>query len=174
MATFEEAVVVVLQHEGLLSTHPQDAGGATKYGISLAWLQQIGTAGDLDHNGVVNQADVQQLTRTQAIELFKTRWWRPEYEQLSQLLANKILDTAVNMGPTAAHRILQEALNSIGWKITIDGLIGPNTIQACNSTPGDELLQEYRAAQALEYCEIVFTKPDQTLFLRGWLRRAVS
>ena len=56
---FRAAVEVVLAHEGGLSEHPNDPGGVTHWGISLAWLRRLGLAeGDIDGDGAVNGSDL--------------------------------------------------------------------------------------------------------------------
>lgn len=48
MRPFEDFVKVILKHEGGYVDHPNDPGGATKYGISLRFLQKNGIDLNLD------------------------------------------------------------------------------------------------------------------------------
>ena len=53
---FEEAIKVILKHEGGYSNDKDDPGGATDYGISLRFLQDHDI--DLNGDGKVNEMDI--------------------------------------------------------------------------------------------------------------------
>jgi lysozyme family protein len=72
---------------------------------------------------------------------------------------------AVNMGHTQAHRILQRAIHA-----NADGVFGPVTLALANSTP--ILLEKLCEGQASFYMGLVGRNPSQSLFLKGWLKRA--
>ena len=58
----------VLIHEGGYSDHPNDAGGVTKFGISLRYLRDAGHAlGDVDRDGDIDADDIRALDRDGAI-----------------------------------------------------------------------------------------------------------
>lgn len=177
MATFDKAIGTVLEHEGGFVANPADPGGATNWGISLRWLRAQGLLGDVDHDGDVDADDIRNLTRNQAIALYRDKFWRASYEWMIQPLAIKVLDTAVNVGPERAHRILQEALNAIGLPVSVDGICGVQTVKACIAAGPenlDQLLMEFRAAQSVYYAGLAIDKPDLRRFLKGWMRRAAS
>ncbi len=56
----------------------------------------------------------------------------------------------------------------------VDGRIGSKTIRAANKFSGKKLVQEIRAEAAQYYARLVLRKPVMKVFLRGWMRRAVS
>lgn len=171
MADFDKAIEVVLRHEGGFVDDPVDPGGATKYGVSLRWLKasQI----DIDEDGDIDAQDVRQLSRAQARQLYRERFW--DYDQVrDQALATKLLDTGVNMGTAAAHRLLQKALNELGNRLDLDGVLGPRTLAAVNLANPAALLCEYRALQAARYAKIILRRPSMVKYVHGWMRRAVS
>ena len=87
-------------------------------------------------------------------------------------LARKMFDTAVNMGVWKAKRILQVALNNLGARLVIDGIIGPLTRTALRKADEQEIITAYCKEQELEYRDIAFRDRSQRVFLKGWLRRA--
>jgi len=158
---FRHAVGVVLRHEGGYVHDPADPGGETKYGISKRSYPEL---------------DIANLTREQAIEIYRRDWWeRYGYDRLQDdAVATKLLDMAVNMGPATAHRLLQEALVFLGYDIAVDGIIGPQTIVAANRADPRRLLQVLRWLAAHHYYRIAAKRPQSRAFLIGWLRRAYS
>jgi len=75
MSLFELAIPIVLRHEGGLVDNPNDPGGITNHGVSLRWLKSKGLAGDLNHDGDVDAADIKIMTVEQASGFYKTYWW---------------------------------------------------------------------------------------------------
>ena len=174
MSTFELACPTILRHEGGYINNKNDAGGPTKYGISLRWLKAQGLYGDVNGDLVVDIRDIQALTVDQAEGFYRVKWWdKYGYGRiLDQTIATKIFDTAVNMGAPAAARIAQKAVNALGGStIATDGLLGPNSIYRVNCAATGLLLQGLRLGQAARYRELA-TDPRLEGFLPGWLNRA--
>lgn len=89
MAAFEEAVNLVLKHEGGYVNNPADPGGETNFGISKRAYPSL---------------DIANLTQDDAKAIYQKDYWRPYMEQEpNQVVANCALDCAVNQGPGAAH-----------------------------------------------------------------------
>src|SRR5688572_30486461 len=128
MSTFDSAVQTVLAAEGGWVNDPQDAGGATKYGISLRWLKSLDSVPDvLNFAEEINVKLIQQLTRDQAIGLYRAYFWEPHrYDRiLNQLIANKVFSFTVNAGSYASHTALQWALHAAGNPtVVVDGILG--------------------------------------------------
>lgn len=158
---FERAVTVVLAHEGGYVNDPRDPGGETKFGISKRSYPHL---------------DIANLTREEAIAIYYRDWWqRYGYGSLQdESVATKVFDMAVNMGPTTAHRLLQEALVFLGYDIAVDGIIGPQTIGAANKADPKRVLQVLRWLAAHHYYRIAAQRTQSQAFLMGWLRRAYS
>lgn len=173
--SFARAVNIVLQHEGGYANEQGDRGGPTRYGISLRFLQSM-PDGDIDKDGDIDEQDVESLTRDQAIDFYWREFWlKFNYGKLADWkLAAKIFDLSVNMGPSRAHRLLQQALQSLGFKVAADGKLGSATFRAANSAPRDALLSAVRSEAAGYYRLIAHINPDQQKFLEGWLRRAYA
>lgn len=185
MSDFNLAIGVVLKHEGGYVDDPNDAGGATNYGISLRYLRDVGDLdgdgfkeGDFNCDGVVDVKDIQMMTLNDAINIYKTQWWdKYLYGQIpSQELATKVFDTSVNVGSRQCHKFLQRALNAVNGnqRVVVDGIIGPQTLGEVNSVNQEAILAAFRSEQAGFYRLIVEKRPLNKKFLKGWLRRAYS
>ncbi len=178
MSSFTIAVFILLTHEGTFVDHPADPGGATNYGISLRYLKTIGDLdgdgyqdGDLDKDGDVDAEDIRQMTRDEAIHLYATQWWERYgyYRIYSQDVANKVLDLSVNTGARRAHIIVQRALRAAGKQVREDGILGPKTLDAINTTTPRQLVIAIRAEAAAFYRSL-----NQPKFIQGWLNRAYA
>lgn len=158
---FEKAIVVVLAHEGeVLSDHPDDRGGPTKFGISQRWNPDV---------------NVRELTREQAIEIYWQRYWVGRgFERLPELAAIKVFDLAVNLGDKTAVTCLQRALRACGRRVNTDGLLGPETYGAADRADQAALLAALRSEAAGEYRLRVARIAGQAVFRNGWLNRAYS
>lgn len=55
-------------------------------------------------------------------------------------MAIKLFDLAVNVGITQANRIIQRALRSTGNNIKDDGILGPISLKAINSSNANLLV----------------------------------
>jgi lysozyme family protein len=62
MSDFNQAVKVILQHEGGYVDNPNDPGGATNYGISLRFLADHPESGDFNGDGEVDAEDIANMT----------------------------------------------------------------------------------------------------------------
>lgn len=162
MARFAEAITVVLEHEGGYVDHKDDRGGATNWGISSRFLREIG---DTRHP--------RELTRADAVDLYRRHFWNAgRFAYIDdQTIATKVFDLAVNVGVNRAGVLVQRACRAHGHELLEDGIVGPKTraaIAACRP------LEALRSEAAGHYRAIVASRRSQSVFLRGWLRRAYS
>jgi lysozyme family protein len=179
MAEFERAIPGVLQHEGGYVNDAADPGGATKYGISLRYLQGLALdIGDLNKDGAIDGVDIKGMTLHEAMTIYRRDWW-DKYQYgliVDQQVATKVFDMAVNMGGGQAHKLLQRTCNQIFGQevLKVDGIIGIKTITKINQLPPNALLAGLREQMANFYRSLVQQKPALAKFLRGWLNRAVA
>ncbi len=179
MSSFDLAIPVVLHHEGLVSGDAHDPGGPTRYGISLRFLKTLTAlspqqcaVGDINHDGLIDAKDIENLSYADAVNLYRTYWWEPHgYEQINhQALATKALDLSVNMGSPASHRCLQRAVRGASQLcLKEDGILGNQTLHAINGMNPDLLLAAYRCEAAGYYRSL-----HQPHFEAGWLNRAYA
>ena len=98
----------------------RDAGGPTKWGMALNYNRDI--IPDKDGNGVIDAADVKQLTEADALVMYEKRYWRPNIKpEYPDALAFMLVDMMLNPGPGATPKLLQQALKACGQKVDVDG-----------------------------------------------------
>lgn len=165
MSEFEPAVEATLTHEGGYANNPNDRGGETNFGISRRFLKS---------QGIPCSGSLRLLTREHAVRLYRQFFWEKLGLQRldSQLLASKVFDVAVNMGPRRAVLLLQEACCALGSTVEVDGRLGPITVAAANALDPQTLVNSLCRLQAQHYRHIVDADPTQHEFLHGWLKRA--
>lgn len=172
MSSFDLGIPIVLRHEGGFVNDPSDPGGATNFGVSLRWLKAQGLLTELEHSNATDDpvVAVQRMTTDEAKAFYQQYWWDAYHygNIVAQAVANKVFDTAVNLGAPRAHRMLQ----TIVTPGAVDGILGPITIAKTNAFPSIGLLAAYQKAQADFYRGLVANKPELGKFLQGWLNRA--
>lgn len=165
----DELLDEVIAREGGFVHHPADRGGPTKYGITQATLSAwFGRPATVD--------EVRQLDEETAREIYVARYLvGPRIDTLPPEIVPQMLDMSVNHGPRRAVRMLQEVLNLAGWRVDVDGVIGPQTRNAAfeaQDEMGPLLTNAIADQRANFYRRLVAADPSQRVFLRGWLSRA--
>lgn len=170
---FDEALAVVLKHEGYLSNDPVDKGGLTKWGVSLRFLQIEKI--DVDGDGDVDIDDIKKLTKTDADKIYLNKFWnRNGYGRiLDKKIAIKMMDISVNTGANRAHKILKKAINDVIYSpIEVNGILDNDTIELVNFIDSKLLLDALRNQQKQFYLDIIKITPSYIKFKNGWLNRA--
>jgi lysozyme family protein len=169
MASFDKAIEFVLKNEGGFVDDPKDTGGATKYGISLAFLKRHGI--DVNKDGVVNKGDVVILSVDDAKKLYKENFWLGDGIK-EQTLATKFLDCCVLEGVGQATHLLQRALNYLGAHLVEDGVFGEQTLAALNSADKKKVMELWPHILVQFYERCVEVAPQKRKFLDNWLSRS--
>ena len=176
----EEIAKEIVAREGGFVNDPDDPGGATKHGVTLATLRRLGfdTTGD----GAVTVADVERLTAPQATAIFLEHYYRkPGIATLPEPLRPSVFDMYVNAGSNSV-KILQRLVTRMGFPCSADGAIGPLTIaavqQAHDAAP-DHMADAYAIARRNFYYGLADARPASRKFARrrdggkgGWIIRA--
>lgn len=93
-------------------------------------------------------------------QFYQSEFWNHWYAQLvSDDVAKRVLDAAVNMGPGTAVRLLQDAAGC-----EPDGAWGPNTVAAVNAA-GEGLVTLFKQTRLAHYQEIAKANPSLAHFL---------
>jgi lysozyme family protein len=161
---FAAAMRFVLRWEGGFVDHPADPGGRTNKGVTQRvysdWCARQGLPG----------RDVQLIDNAEVLAIYEAGYWvPPRCDLLGPPLDLVQFDTAVNMGPGRAVRFLQQALGC-----GVDGNFGPATQHAAMACDGGDAVARYCDIREAFYRQIVLRKPEQAVFLKGWLNRLNS
>jgi len=179
---FERCMDFVFEHEGVLSDDKEDKGGLTKYGVSMAYLQDLARRKpsllvEILGTSAITRRVVKEITRTQAALIFKWTFWTPyQLDDLPLATAFMVYDMNVNHGPGNSIRIAQKGCNRLPSLVSplliVDGKMGPKTraaLRLCACASGIHAIASERLAF---YERIVERTPSQRVFIRGWRNRA--
>lgn len=181
MSDFTKCITKTLRYEGVSSSsdgyvdHPNDRGGATKYGISYAFVKDTGDIEFFDMNGdlKIDKRDIQLLTFDKAVETYKKYFW--DVFDLDEVEENEkaflIFDAAVNHGIKGATKLVQRSLNECGYSLKVDGIYGPKTKVALQECGVEDFIAAFQSKRTSLYQAIVANNPSQKVFLNGWLNR---
>lgn len=170
----------LIGREGGYVSNPDDKGGPTRWGITQTVARAHGYQGDMRY-----------LPRETAVQIYEADYWfSPRFDQVAKFspaIAEELMDTGVNMGPSVASKMLQRWLNVFNLKgtlypdMTVDGMIGARTIAALGvflSKRGKEgetvLLRALNVSQGNRYLELTEAREANETFIYGWLKERVQ
>lgn len=182
MKSVEEIAAEIVMREGGYVDDPDDPGGATNMGVTIGTLRRLGY--DLDGDGRITTADLRRLSRAQATDIFIEHYYkRPRIDALPERLRASVFDMYVNSGANAV-KILQRLLVAMRIPVTIDGIIGPQTVAAAaraQAAAPDHLADAYGIARRNYYYNLADRRPASRKYARrrdggkgGWITRAES
>lgn len=168
MADSHDAINHVLAVEGGYVDHPNDPGGATKYGITQKTLDRYnGSYGALSF-------PVKFLTPFQARQIYKDLFWDKMRldECPNEKFAAILFDQAVNQGISRAVKRAQEAINYTvrGVTLEVDGIMGSETLKGMAVSRLSTMVRFFELSQRY-YLDLVEARPQMNVFLRGWIVR---
>jgi len=141
-SNFEKYQEKLFDHEGGYVDDPVDPGGATNKGITLATFEayaeeDLGIEPTLDN--------LKNLTNDQASIIYKKRYWDSikADEIKNGSIAYMLYDFNVNAGVNAAKE-LQQSLVDLNFKVSVDGVIGDQTIEAVNKADAKTLFDKFK------------------------------
>ena len=180
MIDVEHIAKEIVVREGGYVNDPDDPGGATKYGVTIHTMRRLGR--DLDGDGQVTANDVRHLTQDDAVEIFLEHYFkRPRISSLPEPVQASVFDMYVNAGANAV-RILQRLITDMGEAVTVDGVIGPQTIGAARRVyekAKDHFADAYGIARRNYYYALADRRPSSRKYARrrdggkgGWIVRA--
>lgn len=180
MQTVRDIAEEIVAREGGYVNDPDDPGGATNYGVTIHTMRRLGL--DLTGDGVIGVADVRALTREQAVDIFINHYFvRPRIAEMPSALQASLFDMYVNAGGNAV-KILQRMLKDMGYAVSVDGAIGPQTLEAtrdASKPDGLALRDAYGVARRNYYFRIGDGRVASRKYARtraggkgGWIKRA--
>lgn len=155
ITNFQRALRLVLKHEGGYVNHPDDPGGATNKGITIATYRQF-----VKPNATI--ADLKAISDADVARVYKLQYWaKVQGDRLPDGLDYAVFDFAVNSGPGRAAQFLQDVLG-----VTADGQIGPETLAAASRDPAKAIAN--LCDKRLAWLKGLKTWPT---FGKGWAAR---
>ena len=144
----EDALRILLRHEGGYVNHTDDPGGETNYGITRAVALKHGYTGSMA-----------TLPLSVATDIYRKSYWAPiKADQIPDNLRFHVFDAAVNSGPAQAIKWLQQCAGT-----AVDGVVGPKTLEAAAKvTPAQYSATRLRFMTGLSTWQT---------FGKGWARR---
>ena len=187
MADFDCALRALLITEGEYSNDSIDVGGETCCGIARkyhpywpGWEFIDARRSDSSFPACLNQ---EERLNVKIRAFYKHQYWESFWgdDMISQALAERMLDIAVNMGTMRAVGYLQRALNVLNRNevfyadILVDGIYGPATNATLSvymyKADLEYLLKTILILQGMHYLDYMRRSPIQEKFARGWLNR---
>ena len=180
MQTVTDIAREIVAREGGFSNDPDDPGGPTNYGVTVHTMRRLGL--DLNEDGRIDAADVRVLTRAHAVSIFVEHYFRgPRIDRLPQALQASVFDMYVNSGAQAV-KILQRLFCEMRIDVSVDGVVGPQTIKAAKQAAAaapDHLVVAYGIARRNYYYDLAEKRPTSRKYARrrdggkgGWITRA--
>lgn len=155
----------IMKDEGGFVDDPDDAGGATKIGVTLETWTRMGY--DKDGDGDIDADDVRLINADDAEMVFKKGYWdRCKADQIiNQSVAEALVDWTYTSGKWGVVHI-QRILG-----LDDDGVMGTKTLEAINSADQASLHAKLQKARLVFINGIIKNKPSQKKFERGWKNR---
>ena len=159
MAQSEILSIFIKSWEGGYVNHPNDKGGPTNMGITIATFRSVYGQGK-------SVQDLKNMTDYQWWYIFKRLFWdKCKGDQIeSQAVANLIVDWTWASG-VAGIKLAQGVLG-----VTQDGVVGPKTLAALNLNDTSTVFAALWRRRK-QHFEALAKKPGQSVFLKGWLNR---
>ena len=158
---------IILKWEGGYVNHPNDKGGPTNKGVTIATWRKVGY--DKDGDGDIDIDDLKLLSNEDVVNrVLKPSYWdRWKADQIkNQSIANVVVDWVWGSGLWGI-KVPQRILD-----VKDDGIVGPKTLATINDyRDQSELFKKLWLRRKLHFEDIVKADPTQAVFLKGWLNR---
>ena len=180
MITVQDLAHEIVGREGGYVNDPDDPGGATKYGVTIHTMRRLKR--DLDGDGDVDADDVRLLKIDAAVDIYVQHYFqKTRINMLPEVVQASVFDMYVNAGNNAV-KILQRLLRSMGYDVSVDGAIGPQTAGAAKKAARRNpaaFADAYGIARRNYYFSLADSRPRSRKYARtraggkgGWIRRA--
>lgn len=152
--SFDEAFDRLLGNEGGYTNDPNDPGGETNWGITIAEARRHGYTGSM-----------RDLPRDFAKSIYKSDYWDILGDDVHPAIKFQGFDFGVNAGVGTSIRKMQAAIG-----VADDGRWGPVSAAKLKSMDINDVLMRF-AAQRLFFYTSLSHWPD---FGKGWTRRIAN
>jgi type VI secretion system secreted protein VgrG len=173
MADYRKFFPFVVRWEGGYVNDPDDSGGATNRGIIWTTYKSLAKS-VLGVNP--SEAHFRSLTKTDAEKFFMWFWNKATYNNSvrSQAISEVLTSWFWGSGGDGLESF-QKMLNAkFGQRLSVDGVIGRNSIEAINSLDEKKIFTEAIKWREQFFRDLVKRRPKDAKFLNGWLNRLKS
>jgi len=170
----------ILDKEGGYINHPLDRGGATCWGITEKVARSHGYTGPM-----------QLLPRETALTILNTDYWiKPGFNKIAEIspvIARKLCDAGVNVGPATVINWLQRWLNVFSQQgkqyapVSPDGKTGAQTLKALNDFLAMKemenekvMVKALNCSQGNHYLTLAEAHPTDQIFIYGWISKRIA
>lgn len=183
---FEIANKFTKAAEGGLTDDPDDRGGITNHGVSLAFLRGLAEESQANRETLhrmqirlpITREVIKTLTPDKATSLFRWQFWNRLHldDGMPLRMACLIYDAAVNHGRAWGVRLAQRGYNAAGQgaRLDDDGVLGPLTRKALSSADTPAVHDAILKARRAYYEAIIAHDARQERFRRGWMNRVAN
>ena len=160
MADKNKLIPIIKRWEGGYSDNPNDRGGATNSGVTLAVYQSV-------YGKSKTKNDLKRMTNDQWDYIFTKLYWNKwkADEIKNQSIANILVDWVWMSGYGTIKKI--QSL----FGLTADGIVGNKTISYINSHDQEDVFNKIWNRRKIFYESLVKNNPSQKVFLKGWMNR---
>lgn len=180
MSLKEKIINEIIEREGGYVNNPNDSGGPTMYGITIAIASAYGWKRPMD-----------QFPRSYAFDIYQKMYWDnlnlTNVELIYPRVAEKLADMGVNIGIGRAAEFLQRSLSVLNNQgkdypdLKIDGSIGGQTISALTSyrqKRGSDgqivLVKMLNSLQGAHYISLAERRQKDETFIFGWFKNRIA
>lgn len=169
MKVLDDAFSFLFQNEGgaRYVDNPYDSGGPTKYGVTQkAYESYLGRG--------VTPWVIASLSEIDAKTFYFARYWSPLQcdRVMDPGIAIALFDTGVLYGVGMSAVLAQKALNSLGFHLKVDAVLGDESVTALNAVDRRAFLREFFQFILLRIDTVCKLDPKNERFRRGWRNRA--
>jgi lysozyme family protein len=149
---------IILAEGGIYTNDPDDAGGPTRWGITIPVLSK-------HRKRQVNANDIRILARDEAEDIYRVQFVRP-FDGIGEHVRVNAIDFGVNAGVYRAVFLLQQIIGA-----DTDGKIGLQTRSLSSLRNWNDL---YVGGRLSFYEDLIISKPHNRKWRNGWRNRAMS
>lgn len=153
-----------LNFEGGYVNHPNDRGGPTNMGVTLATLKLARPGSTVE--------DLKNITKQDVIDIYdKLYWTGGKVDDIPRPLQDLIFDGNINHGVQGMTKVVQRALQDLGAPVEVDGKMGNATINALHQMPAEIIRKAIVKRRGSLFEHIIKKDPSQKVFKDGWFNR---
>jgi len=176
MANFEIIYPTLIKYEGYYANIPTDKGGETYMGVSRVYNPTWAGWKIVDayknnyanrvipYNTRIPSAELEALVKIEAKRFFSAMYG----EQINSTAIATIAAQLFWGSSDGIKYVIQRAAKNLGAKISLDNVLGTETVKAINKLPEPELYAEVKKLYKSYFTTVGNSQPE---FKEGWLNR---